>query len=110
MPAATSSCSSGWMGDDSTLCTQQPPKRFAHPRPDVRRRHLARRGRNSIFAYVVVGLALAAGPERWTAMEGGFAVRATFRFRHLARPALIAALIVVIVERSAIKDRNQMRR
>jgi uncharacterized protein GlcG (DUF336 family) len=70
---------------------------------------LGAQGQELDFAYVV-GLALAAGPERWTPMEGGFAVRATFRFRHLARPALIAALIVVIVERSAIKDRNQMRR
>ena len=61
---------------------------------------LGAQGQELDFAYVV----------GWTAMEGGFAVRATFRFRHLARPALIAALIVVIVERSAIKDRNQMRR
>jgi hypothetical protein len=59
------------MGGDSTLCTQQPPRRFVHPRPDVQRRQQHRAPVPARQVTHVVGLALAAGPERWTGMEGG---------------------------------------
>ena len=58
------------MGGDSTLWTQQPPRRFAHRRPRRSTSALGTQGQELDLGHVV-GLTLAAGPERWTAMEGG---------------------------------------
>ena len=73
MPAATSSCSSAWTAGGSTPCTRRPPRRCARPRTSGRRRSQGAQGQ-ALDTTHALGLALAAGPERWTAMEGGFPI------------------------------------
>ncbi len=73
MPAATRSWSSAWTAAAFTPCTPPPPRRSAPPRTSGPRRPKALRGKTSTRC-TPSGLALAAGAERWTAMEGGYPI------------------------------------
>ena len=57
----------------STPCTPAPPRRCAQPRSPTSDKGAAGQDLDVTHA---LGLALAAGPERWTAMEGGVPVLA----------------------------------
>jgi len=68
--AGTSSSSSVWTAGASTPSTPRPPRPCAPPRTNDRLPRTARKGQE-LDASHALGLALAAGPERWTAMEAG---------------------------------------
>ena len=73
MQADISCCSSAWTAAASTPCIRR------RPRPCARRPTSGRRLRKGAQGQALdtshaIGLALAAGPERWTAMEGGYPI------------------------------------
>jgi uncharacterized protein GlcG (DUF336 family) len=68
-------CSNAWTAGGFTPSIRPPPKRSARPQTRNKRPTSARGAQaQPLDVAHAIGLALAAGAERWTAMEGGFPV------------------------------------